>query len=61
MTEANQSDNITRIRPAASLEKNSVWLQTSVVVLKGYGAGMEYIIDRADTKIGRNQRAHIQL
>jgi len=62
MTETNQGDNMTRIRSSSSSsERIPARYQASVVVLKGYAEGMEYIIDRTSAVIGRDKHAHIRL
>lgn len=62
MTGSNQGDNMTRIQSAASTaERVPARYQASVVVLKGFGEGMEYLIDRTAAVIGRDERAQIQL
>ncbi len=62
MTEMNQGDNLTRIQPPSSAaERIPPRYQASVVVLKGHGQGMEYLIDRTASVIGRDKVASIRL
>jgi pSer/pThr/pTyr-binding forkhead associated (FHA) protein len=62
MSEGNQGNNITRIRPSASpAERILARQQASVVVVKGHAEGMEYLIERASTIIGRDKHAQVRL
>jgi len=62
MTDANQGNNITKIRPSVSpAERILARHQASVVVVKGHTEGMEYLIERASTVIGRDKHVQVRL
>ena len=62
MANTDQGDNKTRIQPSSSpAERIPTRYQASVVVLKGYAEGMEYLIDRTSAVIGRDEHAQIRL
>ncbi len=62
MSETNQDDDSTGIRPSPSLgERISARYRASLVIVKGYAEGMEYPIDRVSALIGRDSHVQIRL
>ena len=56
-----KSDRTQILQPSPSIKKIPMRFQASVVVLKGYGEGMEYAIDKAYAVIGRSANAQVRI
>jgi pSer/pThr/pTyr-binding forkhead associated (FHA) protein len=56
-----KSDRTQILQPSPSMKKIPMRFQASVVIIKGYGEGMEYAIDKAYAVIGRSANAQVRI
>jgi pSer/pThr/pTyr-binding forkhead associated (FHA) protein len=62
MNDQNANEDQTQIRkPSQPLKKIPERFQASVVIVQGYAAGMEYLLTKEHTVIGRDKSADIAL